>query len=78
MRSLITCIFCSSFRVNLGPIVFLVRIYHIVCKYVTYHLFNDKLSMNNGSAQHRRLWHECCSAVLAFRENMINFNRLHA
>ena len=23
-------------------------------------------------------WHECCSAVLAFRENMINFNRLHA
>ena len=43
-----TCIFCSNFRGNLVPIVFLVITHHIICKDNAFYLFNDRLHQNNG------------------------------
>ena len=39
-----TCIFCSNFRGNLVPIVFLVITYHIICKDNAFYLFNDRFA----------------------------------
>ena len=43
-----TDIFCSNFRGNLVPIVFFaISTHHIICKNITFYLFNDILYMKN-------------------------------